>query len=91
MSSLSIIAVGAETADGFEGSLIRKHTYETQERKAPNRSWDKLYCVLRGNTLAFYKDHKHKVRPFHALRYAYTLRVHCRRRRTCITTRRLST
>lgn len=52
--------LGAETAEGFEGSLIRKHTYEAQDRKAASRSWDKLYCVLRGNTLAFYKDHKHK-------------------------------
>ncbi|KRX92696.1 Spectrin beta chain [Trichinella pseudospiralis] len=53
-------SVGTESAEGFEGHLIRKHTWETLDRKASIRSWDKLYCVIRGNQLEFYKDHKHR-------------------------------
>ncbi|KRX67874.1 Spectrin beta chain [Trichinella sp. T9] len=51
---------GTESAEGFEGHLIRKHTWETLDRKASIRSWDKLYCVIRGSQLEFYKDHKHR-------------------------------
>ncbi|KRY18116.1 Spectrin beta chain [Trichinella patagoniensis] len=53
-------SVGTESAEGFEGHLIRKHTWETLDRKASIRSWDKLYCVIRGSQLEFYKDHKHR-------------------------------
>ncbi|VDL64268.1 unnamed protein product, partial [Nippostrongylus brasiliensis] len=51
---------GAKTGDAFEGTLIRKHTYESLDRKASNRSWEKLLAVLRNNELSFYKDAKHK-------------------------------
>lgn len=51
---------GAKTGDAFEGTLIRKHTYESLDRKASNRSWEKLLAVLRNNEIAFYKDAKHK-------------------------------
>ncbi|CDW55393.1 Spectrin beta chain [Trichuris trichiura] len=49
-----------ENAEGFEGFLIRKHTWETFDRKASARSWDKVYCVTRPNQLEFYKDQRHK-------------------------------
>jgi spectrin beta len=42
-----------------EGSLTRKHEWESVNRKASNRSWDKYYCVLSSNRLEFYKDQKH--------------------------------
>ncbi|VDO32364.1 unnamed protein product [Haemonchus placei] len=51
---------GAKTGDAFEGTLIRKHTYESLDRKASNRSWEKLLAVLRNNEISFYKDAKHK-------------------------------
>ncbi|KHJ93485.1 spectrin repeat-containing domain protein [Oesophagostomum dentatum] len=51
---------GAKTGDAFEGTLIRKHTYESLDRKASSRSWEKLLAVLRNNELTFYKDSKHK-------------------------------
>nr|CAD7595509.1 unnamed protein product [Timema genevievae] len=44
--------------DQFEGSLIRKHEWESTTKKATNRSWDKIYVVLRNNLLMFYKDQK---------------------------------
>ncbi|XP_069698706.1 spectrin beta chain isoform X3 [Periplaneta americana] len=48
---------GAEE-DQFEGNLVRKHEWESTTKKASNRSWDKLYVVLRGSLLMFYKDQK---------------------------------
>uniref|UniRef100_A0A914XQI1 PH domain-containing protein n=1 Tax=Plectus sambesii TaxID=2011161 RepID=A0A914XQI1_9BILA len=51
---------GTETGDGFEGVLIRKHTYESLDRKASNRSWEKLYTVLRNNQVMFFKDQRHR-------------------------------
>jgi hypothetical protein len=51
---------GTETGDGFEGILIRKHTYESLDRKASNRSWEKAYSVIRGGQLAFFKDQRHR-------------------------------
>ncbi|XP_076252536.1 spectrin beta chain isoform X3 [Rhynchophorus ferrugineus] len=44
--------------EGFEGSLVRKHEWENTTVKATNRSWDKVYLVLRGSQLSFYKDAK---------------------------------
>ncbi|XP_018330207.1 spectrin beta chain isoform X2 [Agrilus planipennis] len=43
---------------GLEGILTRKHEWENTTTKASNRSWDKVYTVLRGMQLAFYKDSK---------------------------------
>ncbi|KAK0414269.1 hypothetical protein QR680_007238 [Steinernema hermaphroditum] len=51
---------GTDTGETFEGVLLRKHTYEALDRKAPSRSWEKLYCVIRGGELSFYKDAKHR-------------------------------
>uniref|UniRef100_A0A0M3K8W6 Spectrin beta chain (inferred by orthology to a D. melanogaster protein) n=1 Tax=Anisakis simplex TaxID=6269 RepID=A0A0M3K8W6_ANISI len=51
---------GTDVGDAFEGVLIRKHTYESLDRKASSRSWEKVYVVLRGTRLAFFKDQKHK-------------------------------
>jgi spectrin beta len=53
-------ARGMETGDGFEGILIRKHTYESLDRKASSRSWEKVYTVLRNNQVAFFKDQRHR-------------------------------
>jgi spectrin beta len=38
--------------------LSRKHEWESTTKKASNRSWEKVYAVLSGETLAFFKDQK---------------------------------
>lgn len=44
----------------MEGILSRKHEWEAVNRKASNRSWDKVYCVISSsNRFEFYKDQKH--------------------------------
>ncbi|KAK2182078.1 hypothetical protein NP493_368g02093 [Ridgeia piscesae] len=52
---------GAEGSDHFQGVLNRKHEWESTTKKASNRSWEKLYCVLldQQRSLVFYKDQKH--------------------------------
>lgn len=42
-----------------EGLLGRKHEWESTTKKASSRSWDKMYVVLQGNLLYFYKDQRH--------------------------------
>ncbi|EHB13805.1 Spectrin beta chain, brain 2 [Heterocephalus glaber] len=42
----------------MEGMLCRKQEMETSLKKAANRSWQNVYCVLRNGTLGFYKDVK---------------------------------
>ncbi|ESP01600.1 hypothetical protein LOTGIDRAFT_139452 [Lottia gigantea] len=42
-----------------EGMLVRKHEWESSDKKAGNRSWDKVYSVLSGTQLSCYKDQKH--------------------------------
>ncbi|KAG1673118.1 Spectrin beta chain [Nymphon striatum] len=42
-----------------EGVLTRKHQWESTAKKASNRSWEKVYMVLKGNMLFAYKDQKH--------------------------------
>uniref|UniRef100_A0A452I3U2 Spectrin beta chain n=1 Tax=Gopherus agassizii TaxID=38772 RepID=A0A452I3U2_9SAUR len=42
----------------LEGFLFRKHELEAPNRKASNRSWVNLYCVLSRGDLGFYKDAK---------------------------------
>ncbi|KAF4017570.1 hypothetical protein G4228_008746 [Cervus hanglu yarkandensis] len=61
----------------MEGFLGRKHDLEGPNKKASNRSWNNLYCVLRNSELAFYKDAKNLALgvPYHgeeplALRHA---------------------
>jgi len=51
---------GTETAEGFEGTLVRKYTFEPFGRKSTQRSWDKMYFVIRGNQLFAYKDQRHR-------------------------------
>ncbi|XP_060077133.1 spectrin beta chain-like isoform X2 [Ylistrum balloti] len=48
-----------------EGMLTRKHEWKNDEEKATNRSWDKVYVVLHGNTLSCYKDKKKQDRIHH--------------------------
>lgn len=44
----------------IEGTLSRKHEWESVNKKASNRSWDKFYCVINNsNRFEFYKDQKH--------------------------------
>ncbi|XP_014999377.3 spectrin beta chain, erythrocytic isoform X1 [Macaca mulatta] len=61
----------------MEGYLGRKHDLEGPNKKASNRSWNNLYCVLRNSELTFYKDAKNLAlgMPYHgeeplALRHA---------------------
>uniref|UniRef100_A0A336LM29 Spectrin beta chain n=1 Tax=Culicoides sonorensis TaxID=179676 RepID=A0A336LM29_CULSO len=42
----------------IEGTLTRKHEWESTTKKASNRSWDKLYCVAKNGKLLFFKDQK---------------------------------
>ncbi|XP_035204632.1 spectrin beta chain-like [Stegodyphus dumicola] len=44
----------------FEGSVIRKHDWESTARKATNRSWEKVYLYVKAHTLYTYKDQKHR-------------------------------
>lgn len=62
--------VGAGTANAvvLEGNLVRKHEWENTTTKASNRSWDKVYAVLRTQgQITFFKDSKqqqtHKGEP----------------------------
>jgi len=48
----------ATEEDVLEGSLVRKHEWEALNKKASNRSWDKVYVVVRGSKMMFYKDSK---------------------------------
>ncbi|XP_074714159.1 spectrin beta chain, non-erythrocytic 4 [Strix uralensis] len=41
-----------------EGFLFRKHELDGPNKKASNRSWVNLYCVLSKGDLGFYKDPK---------------------------------
>jgi len=49
-------AAGGE--DSYEGTVNRKHEWESTTKKASNRSWDKIYLVLRNGELAVFKDQK---------------------------------
>ncbi|XP_017882681.1 spectrin beta chain isoform X5 [Ceratina calcarata] len=46
------------TDDEFEGVLQRKHEWESTTKKASNRSWHKVYMVVRGQSLYAYTDQK---------------------------------
>lgn len=41
--------------DVYEGTVNRKHEWESTTKKASNRSWDKVYLTLRQGDLAVYK------------------------------------
>ncbi|TRZ10316.1 hypothetical protein HGM15179_016794 [Zosterops borbonicus] len=40
----------------LEGGLCRKQELEAPGKRATNRSWQSLYCVLRGGSLSVFKD-----------------------------------
>ncbi|XP_053908532.1 spectrin beta chain, non-erythrocytic 2 isoform X2 [Cuculus canorus] len=42
----------------LEGGLCRKQELEAAGKRAANRSWQGVYCVLRGGSLSFHKDAK---------------------------------
>uniref|UniRef100_A0A4W4H873 Spectrin beta chain n=1 Tax=Electrophorus electricus TaxID=8005 RepID=A0A4W4H873_ELEEL len=42
----------------MEGTLARKHELEGPNKKASNRSWNNIYCVLKPGQLGAYKDGK---------------------------------
>ncbi|XP_047434316.1 spectrin beta chain, non-erythrocytic 1 isoform X1 [Mugil cephalus] len=41
-----------------EGFLHRKHEWEGHNKKASNRSWHNVYCVINNHEMGFYKDSK---------------------------------
>ncbi|XP_066550926.1 spectrin beta chain, erythrocytic isoform X2 [Amia ocellicauda] len=41
-----------------EGFLVRKHDLEGPGKRASNRSWNNLYCMLKAGELSSYKDAK---------------------------------
>ncbi|XP_078515642.1 spectrin beta chain, erythrocytic [Lissotriton helveticus] len=51
----------------MKGYLGRKHDLEGPNKRAANRSWTTLYCVLQHNELSFFKDPKSSdsSAPFH--------------------------
>uniref|UniRef100_A0A8C3G9J2 Spectrin beta chain n=1 Tax=Cyclopterus lumpus TaxID=8103 RepID=A0A8C3G9J2_CYCLU len=49
---------GGAEPDTMEGMLNRKQEMESHSKKAPSRSWQNVYCVLRKGSLGFYKDGK---------------------------------
>ncbi|CAI5771331.1 spectrin beta chain, non-erythrocytic 1 isoform X2 [Podarcis lilfordi] len=42
----------------MEGFLHRKHEWESHNKKASNRSWHNVYCVINKQDMGFYKDAK---------------------------------
>ncbi|KAI5101393.1 spectrin beta chain, non-erythrocytic 1, partial [Silurus meridionalis] len=51
----------------LEGFLHRKHEYEGHNKKASNRSWHNVYCVMNNQEMGFYKDNKNAGQgiPYH--------------------------
>ncbi|KAG5831494.1 hypothetical protein ANANG_G00304300 [Anguilla anguilla] len=45
-------------ASQIEGVLHRKHEWEAPNKKASNRSWHHVYCVINNREMGFYKDNK---------------------------------
>ncbi|KAM4720867.1 spectrin beta chain, non-erythrocytic 2 isoform 2-T2 [Rhinophrynus dorsalis] len=45
-------------SEQMEGMLHRKQEMESHNKKAANRSWQNVYCVLKRGSLGFYKDSK---------------------------------
>ncbi|XP_069464336.1 spectrin beta chain, non-erythrocytic 1 isoform X2 [Ambystoma mexicanum] len=52
----------------MEGFLNRKHEWETHNKKASNRSWHNVYCVINNQEMGFYKDSKNAASgiPYHS-------------------------
>uniref|UniRef100_A0AAY5EV37 Spectrin beta chain n=1 Tax=Electrophorus electricus TaxID=8005 RepID=A0AAY5EV37_ELEEL len=51
----------------LEGFLHRKHEWEGHNKKASNRSWHNVYCVINSQEMGFYKDNKNASQgiPYH--------------------------
>ncbi|XP_034534159.1 spectrin beta chain, non-erythrocytic 1-like [Notolabrus celidotus] len=51
----------------LEGLLHRKHELEAHNKKASNRSWHNVYCVINNQEVGFYKDSKAAAQgvPYH--------------------------
>uniref|UniRef100_A0A8D3DD11 Spectrin beta chain n=1 Tax=Scophthalmus maximus TaxID=52904 RepID=A0A8D3DD11_SCOMX len=51
----------------LEGLLYRKHEWEGHNKKASNRSWHNVYCVINNQEVGFYKDGKAAAQgvPYH--------------------------
>lgn len=43
----------------FRGHLYRKHVWESIDKEAPNRAWNKHFLVVKPGQLAAFKDQKH--------------------------------
>nr|XP_020441854.1 spectrin beta chain, non-erythrocytic 1 isoform X4 [Monopterus albus] len=52
----------------LEGFLHRKHEWEGHNKKASNRSWHNVYCVINQQEMGFYKDQKSASQgiPYHS-------------------------
>ncbi|XP_026883996.2 spectrin beta chain, non-erythrocytic 1 isoform X1 [Electrophorus electricus] len=52
----------------MEGFLNRKHEWEGHNKKASNRSWHNVYCVVNSQEMGFYKDSKSASQgiPYHS-------------------------
>uniref|UniRef100_A0A665T1P1 Spectrin beta chain n=1 Tax=Echeneis naucrates TaxID=173247 RepID=A0A665T1P1_ECHNA len=51
----------------LEGFLHRKHEWEGHNKKASNRSWHNVYCIINNQEMGFYKDSKAAAQgvPYH--------------------------
>uniref|UniRef100_G3SQ62 Spectrin beta chain n=1 Tax=Loxodonta africana TaxID=9785 RepID=G3SQ62_LOXAF len=58
VSTLPPRAPEPSAQEQMEGILCRKQEMEAFGKKAANRSWQNVYCVLRRGSLGFYKDAK---------------------------------
>uniref|UniRef100_A0A3Q3IV37 PH domain-containing protein n=1 Tax=Monopterus albus TaxID=43700 RepID=A0A3Q3IV37_MONAL len=47
-----------DSSSQLEGLLHRKHEWEGHNKKASNRSWHNVYCVINNQEMGFYKDSK---------------------------------
>uniref|UniRef100_A0A1A7Y081 Spectrin beta chain n=1 Tax=Iconisemion striatum TaxID=60296 RepID=A0A1A7Y081_9TELE len=48
----------SDTPSQLEGFLHRKREWEGHNKKASNRSWHHVYCMIKSQDLVFYKDSK---------------------------------
>ncbi|KAF3707914.1 Spectrin beta chain, non-erythrocytic 1 [Channa argus] len=55
-------------ASQLESFLHRKHEWEGHNKKASNRSWHNVYCVINQQEMGFYKDQKSASQgiPYHS-------------------------
>lgn len=55
---VSTLPASLSSSVSMQGNLLRKHDLEGPLKKAQNRSWNNVFCVLKENDLFFYKDLK---------------------------------